>query len=158
MDARFRDQGKILWDFLHEFFVKCPSCGCFAVVKATPDEHGSNLYSKKHVLICSICHYVTENPFNWFPGGGCDLWLETNCCGNRLWAYNLDHLNYIESYVGAKTRQRYLNDIGYMNTSMLARLPRWMNDRKNREEILRCIRKLKATLPENYQEKDDLEK
>lgn len=70
------------------------------------------------------------------------LWLEISCCGERLWAYNPKHLETIEQYVSAKLRER--NKDG--KKSFLSKLPTWIKLAKNRDEILKAIRKLKATI------------
>jgi hypothetical protein len=58
-----------------------------------------------------------------------------------LWALNEDHLSYLEEYVEATLRE------AYPNSTMASRLPDWMKSAKNREDVLKCIRKLRGTLP-----------
>ena len=92
MNNSFRDEGKTIYDFLFEFYVKCPQCGKFAYVKSFPDARGSYLFYKKRVLTCDNCgctkiyKNIPGTVGNDFP-----LWLESNCSGNKLWAYNLSH-------------------------------------------------------------------
>lgn len=151
MTNRFTDEGKTIYDFLFEFFVKCPQCGKFAYVKSFPDEKGSYVLYEKRILTCDSCGCIKV--YRNIPGPvGNDfpLWLEANCCGNKLWAYNLTHLDYIEQYVTATLRQDYKSEKGYKNTSMLARLPDWLKDGKHRDEIIKCIKKLKDTIPDKY--------
>ncbi|MGI5171658.1 hypothetical protein ACQEU3_45665 [Spirillospora sp. CA-253888] len=33
------------------------------------------------------------------------LWLQRSCCGHVLWAYNVRHLDLLESYAAAKLRE-----------------------------------------------------
>ncbi len=70
------------------------------------------------------------------------LWLQTECCGETLWAYNEKHLEFIENYVAAKLRARIPNQ----NRSLASRLPKWIKSAKNRDEILKAIGKLKEKL------------
>jgi transposase-like protein len=77
---------------------------------------------------------------------GLDFWYMTNFKSNSFWAYNLDHLNEIEYYVSAKKRKRHL--VEYQ--SMVEKLPKWVSSKKNRDEILNAITKLKRKTAENY--------
>lgn len=148
---KFRDQGKTIYDFLFEFYVKCPQCGKFAYVKSFPNEKGSYLFYEKRVLTCENCGFTRIYKKKYGSiGNDFLLWLEANCSGKRLWAYNLAHLQYIEQFINATLRQDYKNEIGYKNTSMLTRLPSWLADGKHRDEIIKCIDKMKATLPPKY--------
>lgn len=147
MSKRFKDEGKTIYDFLQEFYIKCPQCGKFAVIKTFPDKNGSYLYYQKRSLICDNCGF--NKVYKNIPGPvGSDypLWLDVKCCGERLWAYNLAHLEYIEKFVGATLREHFHNS-GWKNSSMASRLPKWIQDGSNRDEILKCIEKMKASIP-----------
>ncbi len=72
------------------------------------------------------------------------LWLRAECCGGHtLWAFNRPHLDLLENYVAARLRER-----GSIPASMslVERLPAWAKSIKHREEVLRTIRRLRATL------------
>jgi hypothetical protein len=69
------------------------------------------------------------------------LWLQTTCCNENLWALNPRHLDYLESYVSAELRE------GHGHGTMASKLPRWVMSAKNREEVLRCISKLREMIP-----------
>jgi hypothetical protein len=77
------------------------------------------------------------------PYFGLPLWLSIDCCGKVLWAYNAEHLNLLEGYVGARLRERG-DFLGTM--SMLERLPRWMKSANHRTEVLRAIQRLRKSL------------
>jgi hypothetical protein len=68
-----------------------------------------------------------------------DLWLQAPCCGQTLWAYNPEHLDFIEGYVSADLRQGR----GNSGWGLASKLPRWMILRKNRDEVLRGVGKLR---------------
>ncbi|HEU0051767.1 MAG TPA: hypothetical protein VFQ39_01275, partial [Longimicrobium sp.] len=70
------------------------------------------------------------------------LWLRTSCRGNLLWAYNAPHLDFLERWVGATLRHRAPN----ANRSLASRLPRWMTAANARDDVLGCLRALRATL------------
>jgi hypothetical protein len=63
-----------------------------------------------------------------------------------LWAYNFEHLDFIEAFVSAKLResQRDENDL-WSNHSLFSRLPRWIQSAKNRETILKVISKIRQS-------------
>jgi hypothetical protein len=83
------------------------------------------------------------------PYFGLDLWLQTSCCGKTLWARNADHLSFLSDYVRAEIRERAtgLEPGAYRNKRMSSRLPRWLTDAKNRQDVLKCIDDLRARLP-----------
>ena len=80
------------------------------------------------------------------PPFGAALWLVTECCGgNRLWALNERHLEYLADYVAEKQREReFPSPPG--SRQLAYKLPKWMKLAKNRDEVLRTIDRLRATL------------
>jgi hypothetical protein len=83
------------------------------------------------------------DPHFWWP-----LWLRASCCGGRtLWAWNVEHLDVLEGYIGAQLRERGTAE-RWGQTSMLEKLPTWMKTAKNRDELLKVIGRLRATLPD----------
>lgn len=90
---------------------------------------------------CEGCKKVNECEIHWTrrlepgtdPVFGCPLLLRSDFRGRVLWAWNLDHLSFLEDYVGSKLRERIPNQ----NTSLASRLPKWMKEAKNRESLLR---------------------
>ena len=76
------------------------------------------------------------------PYFGLPLWLQADCCGSTLWAYNGAHLDILKTYLEATQRQRSVNG----KWSMITRLPQWMKTAKNRAELLRCVGKLERKL------------
>ena len=83
---------------------------------------------------------------------GLPLWLQTPCCGKILWAYNREHLDFLESYVKAGLRESFplkVYEIGrvmWRNKSLASRLPTWMKRAKNRDEVLRGIERLRRKI------------
>ncbi|MBB3734015.1 hypothetical protein [Nonomuraea dietziae] len=66
---------------------------------------------------------------------GLELWLQTPCRNHVLWAYDAEHLDFLERYVRAFIREREPN----RNGSLASRLPAWLKDAKNRDLVLaRC--------------------
>ncbi len=69
-------------------------------------------------------------------------YLQIECCGNKLWALNTEHLDFLEEYVESKLRERIPN----INKSLASRLPNWIKDKKNRKGILTAIKKMRTKL------------
>jgi hypothetical protein len=136
---RFRDNGESLYAFFDHHIIACPSCG-----------KPVDLVSSR--IACWQCGYVKEfstHGTSRFRVLATNLRLENylaiSCCGHTLWAVNLEHLDFLEAYVGAALRERMPNK----NKSIASRLPEWMKDYKNREQILKCIAKLRQKLKAN---------
>ena len=145
---RFTDKGELIYELGDEFLVVCPKCsGKAKVLKVeTISEKINNKLFAPRRLICLSCVYQKDwnggqvsigGNFDWyfrFP-----LWLQISCCGETLWAYNLKHLEILESYVAAKLRERTKKG----RNSFLSKLPNWIKSAKNRREVLKAISKLK---------------
>lgn len=147
----FSENGEMIYDFGDEFLVACPKCSEMA--KIFPTENGSKDFREKlfapRRLVCLSCIYRNEwnggeigigASFDWYFR--LPLWLQTECCGKNLWAYNRKHLEFIENYVASKLRERTPN----INKSLASRLPQWMKSAKNREAVLKGIERLKEKL------------
>ena len=92
--------------------------------------------------------YTTGGMFNQHTKDqyyGYDFWYKTNFKNNCFWAYNLEHLNEIEEYVVADVRKRHLGEY----QSMVERLPKWIGSKKNRDDLIKSIIKLKKKTAEN---------
>jgi hypothetical protein len=79
---------------------------------------------------------------------GQPVWLQTPCAGHTLWAFNARHLDYLEQFVAARLREPPLraSDGEARNAALASRLPVWLKSAKNRDEVLRCIRRLRRML------------
>lgn len=155
----------LIKDFLKfDILVSCPFCWCKAIVK-TGKYDFKTVDQDKIRFVCSTCGHnkkliekpdvvflKTEkrtysgkvyqigssvDPFFHFP-----VWLQTPFQGNILWAYNTEHLIFIEKHIDAKLRER--NGKKFANESLGSRLPRWMTSAKNRNSILKKIDLLKV--------------
>lgn len=153
---RFNETRQKLHHFSYLFLVRCPRCDkCAEVVlkdndpasqEGKPTSGDSYLFAPRR-LVCNHCGYVAEWQGNKVVSNDSNdwyfrqpLWLQISCCGELLWALNEDHLDFLEEYIGASLRESYRG-------TMASRLPDWMKSAKNREDVLKCIGKLRATLP-----------
>jgi ribosomal protein S27AE len=141
-----------LYDFIKDVLVVCPNCGSKALVNTG----GYTVFQPEALnirVVCGKCGYnkVLErlstrskhliigapiDPFFHLP-----LWLQAEIGNELLWAYNLEHLDFLAQHIGAKLRER--NGFKYQVKSIGAKLPRWMTAAKRREEVLKAIDKLK---------------
>ncbi|MCC9073616.1 hypothetical protein LNQ49_18720 [Flavobacterium sp. F-65] len=69
------------------------------------------------------------------------LWFQKEVDGNVFWAYNQEHIDYLERYIGASLRERN-SKINY-SSSLVSRLPKFVKEAKNREKLLKIIEKWK---------------
>jgi hypothetical protein len=156
---RFRDPLTRLWRFADEILVHCPNCDREASVipdlEFADDPRRSPLHRRLSCLRCGhtdswtapragIGWTIPEPSGPTDPYFGLPLWLRANCCGGHvLWAYNAKHLDLLEAYLTARLRERgdYLGSM-----SLVERLPAWLKSAKHRDEALRSIRRLRASL------------
>lgn len=156
--SRFRDPLTKLWQLGDEILVRCPACGGLASVIADPTV-AADLPRLHRRLSCLRCGHTDhwsaprhgdhrlmpepsgpDDPYFQLP-----LWLRAECCGGHvLWAYNAEHLDLLESYLAARLRERG-DHLGSM--SLVERLPAWLKSAKHRDEALRTVRRLRASLP-----------
>lgn len=148
--ARFRDRQpspRYFTDFGGDILIHCPRCDQPARVVALPGKPTITKFTPRR-LICSNCGLTRtwqgtgvvrlSHDTDWYFH--CPLWLQTPCCGHTLYALNLAHAAFLESYVRASLRERQPS----MNSSLASRLPQWIKSAKHREELLRCLDRLRA--------------
>ncbi len=152
-NLRMFNSGENLDDFSREILVVCPKCESCAFIKPINSED-MNLFAARR-LICPKCAYFREWNEKTFRRCSRDnpatdgffgevLWLQTACENELLWAYNLNHLTFIENYVRAKLRERRRRlDSGWLPTGLSNRLPKWIGAAHNRETVLKAVQKLK---------------
>jgi hypothetical protein len=142
----FRDDGAHWIDFSARCVVACPDCGGQAVVERQGE------WVRR--FLCPHCVRRREmkvSSYSTIPTGcdpwfGYTLWLQTPCCGDTLWAFNLEHLTLIEDYVRADLRQGIPlaeSPASIRNSTMASRLPKWLIRASHRDDVLRCIAKLR---------------
>jgi hypothetical protein len=156
--ARFSDKGTQIYEFGDHFLVVCPRCEKKAEVsiKVEPQQNKPALFLPRR-LSCSSCGYNKEwadNSLAIHPNQDwyfeLPLWLSTPCCGQTLWAYNVQHLDFLEDFVKARLRERSKDDtFGWSNKSLASRLPRWIQSAKNRDDVLKCIARLRNKLSDS---------
>jgi predicted RNA-binding Zn-ribbon protein involved in translation (DUF1610 family) len=98
-------------------------------------------------LTCPGCGAVSRAKVVWHRGNpvgphdpvfGLPLFLQVPACGETLWAVSQAHLDFLRAYVQADLRERTPN----WNGSLASRLPTWIKTRKNRDAVLRAVKRL----------------
>lgn len=167
MMSTFTDSGQTLQDFSETIYVHCPKCNRRAYVKRIASDEDQILSDTHRTyggivrkLSCLHCGYVTKArggsfdsnrrnfPSDPFYSFRLFLWLRTPCCGEILWAYNEEHLSFLERFVMAKQREKFHVRAGIRNATMASRLPMWIKSAHNRVELLKGIDRLKRMLDE----------
>ncbi|WP_078949048.1 hypothetical protein [Streptomyces mutabilis] len=74
------------------------------------------------------------------------LRLQTETRHGWVWAYNLEHLELIKRFVQAPLRESIPRHDHGRRMTVVARLPSWMQQAKNRDEVLRAITRIHASL------------
>ncbi len=157
MALRFHDLGQTLEDFRRVYIVRCPQCGGRAQV--VPLAGDTLAVAVPRRLVCPHCGLTKDRAAQTYPPREQDawydqleLWLQTPCCGETLWAYNKEHLDFLEQYVAATLRERTHPDgttrsqTPARNSTLASRLPAWIKSAKNREAVLKGIGKLRQML------------
>lgn len=154
--------GEGLVEYSDLILVQCPRCkSCariFTPENAQDQDHPRHVGHESKRLLCIECGHIKDiHPVKrWdnelaYPHElynekeGVDwyfdlpLYLQTPCCGHKLWFFNYEHLLDIENYVQEHVRPSNLYYLG-----VNSRLPKWMKQSKNRDDVLKSIAKLKA--------------
>jgi Zn ribbon nucleic-acid-binding protein len=141
---RFQDENKVLADFYKEVWVVCPSCRKKAISIV-------NFEAQTARLFCVHCGYNKEIPTaidknatletaanHYFQAA---LWLKAPFKNDVFWAYNDQHLEYLEKYINATIREH--KDRGHF--TLIEKLPKFYHEAKNRKTLMNLIKKLKLT-------------
>lgn len=125
---------------------RCPACG-HRIKVTRPAAAGTGSLAVR----CLACGKVARHKV-WYETSdhesgaprfhGLDLWLQTVCAGNVLWALDEVHLDFLERYVSATLREG-----GRGNGSLASRLPRWIKSAENRAVVSAGLARLRRRLP-----------
>lgn len=70
-----------------------------------------------------------------------ELWFQKTVRGNVFWAYNEAHIAYLEAYIAAGLRER--NNQYNGGKTLVASLPKFVKDARNRDKLLKVIKEWK---------------
>ncbi len=131
---KFFEESKSKYDFMQSIDIVCPRCSSKAIIL------GMN--TSKSKVICNNCGYMLEGAI--YSLSKYDLWYTTKINGNNLYAYNLEHLDYIRRYIEADLRSNMKTEQGWSNQAVENRLPVYFKKKSNRESVLKSIDQLKS--------------
>ena len=156
--TRAQDDGRTLRAYFDRILVRCQRCDARATVRSIESAHPvEERPFGTFRLQCESCAHCAEMAPNAYailnavggklvdPFFRAPLLLQTDTRLGTVFAYNEQHLDWLERFVSADLRERTHLD-GRANASMASRLPRWMKLAKNRDAILQAIGKLQAEL------------
>ena len=139
---RFQEENLIGSDFYKEAWVVCPKCSKKAIATV-------NFESKIAKLFCDHCSYNKKSTTLFMKNGSIEtaanryfqteLWLVASFKNDVFYAYNNDHLEYLERYISATLREHK----DRTRFTILEKLPKFYHEAKNRESLLKIISKLK---------------
>lgn len=127
---------------------KCGNC----LAKLNIDVEGRKTIPKYIIVVCNECKAKNKVAENWEayiqtynkagiidPIFGLPLYYQTKIKEEILWAYNKDHLIAIKDYVSSDLRERTSHKF---KMTMVEKLPQFIKNAKNREEVLKAIDKI----------------
>lgn len=131
----------------HAILVKCEKCRRCATLRRFIFLTGKVPTVRFAECSCLHCghQWSLEAPY-WFFSTG-PLWLRTSCHKNVLWILNRPHLEFMEQFIGAELREERM-PLGPSTRRLSAALPRWLISGKNRQDVVRCLKKLRKKLEE----------
>lgn len=146
--TRFQDKNHRLIDFEQEVWVVCTKCHQQAIAALNDEAKEARLrcvhcgYSKSVSMLVKYAEgkfaELNQAAHLYFEA---QLWLKYPFKGDMFWAYNLKHLEYLEAYISAKLREHK----DRTHFTLLEKLPKFYHDAKNREALLKIIKKLKTS-------------
>ncbi|MFI6011136.1 hypothetical protein ACIBAG_20340 [Streptomyces sp. NPDC051243] len=145
---RFRDTLSKLYQFTDSMLVRCPRCDgmahCDRRPAFTPDADGTTYAQRR--LVCLSCGLARNSSC---ADGRCFhpvLWLRAETRHGEVWAYNLEHLDLLRRFVAASLRERPPWYEHGRKMTYVARLPTWIKQAKNRDEVLRAVDRMRASV------------
>ncbi|SFI61202.1 hypothetical protein SAMN05421638_0259 [Kaistella treverensis] len=146
MPHRFQDQNHRLSHFQDHVDVVCRGCGKNATATADHDKKEARMY-------CLQCGYSKTVSTSVEVAGirgdlqiaaheyfGAKLWFAAPFKSEEFFAFNREHLDYLEAYISATLREHTERS----HFTLLEKLPRFYHEAKNREALLKLIAKLKT--------------
>lgn len=147
-DKRYHTGFISVYDFINHIYIQCPKCSNRAEILSDAKDR---VHTRMACVHCGMNqHWMTdEEPKAMLVGKPVDcyfhypVWLQCAVGEEILFAYNYEHLNFLEQFITARLRERSKDQYGWRNSSLQSRLPAWMLGAKNRIRVLKAIEKLK---------------
>ena len=110
--------------------VKCPHCHVVNTAKV----HENRGHKNDRVLYCRVSHGPVYNGYR--------LYFNISYKGNPIWAYNRAHLQYLIDFIEADIRDAPMS--GTVAKGLSYRLPKFMHLARNRDGILKLLRRMQS--------------
>ena len=155
MPERAGQPAKLAEHFVDRILVDCPQCGGLAIVRleeANDDRTSIGwavpLLHQARRMTCTRCAaHRRQGARAWArPTMGLPIRLCAATRHGTLYAYNEEHLDYIEDYVRSGLRREIVEPGRFRNRSVASRLPRWVKAAGNRDEVLKAIGTMRKKL------------
>jgi len=155
MPERAGQPARLDYHFIDRILVDCPQCGGLAIVRLEePNDDRQSigwvvpLVTAARRMTCTRCAaHRRQGARAWSrPAMGLPLRLTAATRHGTLYAYNEDHLDYIEDYVRSGLRREIVEPGKFRNASIASRLPRWVKAASNRGEMLKAIETMRRKL------------
>lgn len=129
----------------------CGQCGHQWVTKTLFFKNYAAIKKSTAKAQCSRCSSLSEVALSFShsepadhaidPFFGLELALKEETRYGIVWVYGAEHLAHLKRYISALVRESHT-----INSSYFSRLPAWVKSHKNREIVLKAIKKLEKRL------------
>ncbi|GAB7215691.1 hypothetical protein OS42_23020 [Dickeya oryzae] len=129
----------------------CGQCGHQWVTKAVFFKNYAAIRKPTTNAKCPRCNSFNEVTLSFShsvpahhaidPFFGLALSLKEETRYGTVWVYSAEHLVHLKEYISAQVREN-----SAINSSYFSRLPAWIKSYKNRETVLKAIKKLEKRL------------
>ncbi|MBF4515379.1 hypothetical protein IRZ71_03460 [Flavobacterium sp. ANB] len=126
-EDKIKFKSQLLNEKPHKIKLKCLICN--EIKEFTP------YIEEVRFVLNSDTAVVREGCFN------AELWYQKEFDESIFWAFNLEHINYLERYIKAELRER--SNKGSSSGSLISRLPKFVKEAKNRQKLLKIIERWK---------------
>lgn len=128
----------------HPILVICEKCGKCATLLEFHFRREPRKTLRLGRCSCLHCGHQWMMPADFYFYARGPLWLRMPCHKNVLWILNRPHLDFMEQFIGADLREERMPERSSRRLS--SALPRWILSGKNRDDVIRCLKKLREKL------------
>jgi len=124
--------------------VACKKCGNCATLRKLDFLRTKKVIEQRGECVCLHCghQWSIRVDVAFFTAG--PLWLTTTVHQNVLWVLNREHLDFLEQFIAADLREERMPERSTRRLS--SALPPWMLAAKNRNDVVRALKKLRNKL------------
>jgi len=124
--------------------VACDKCGKCATLRKFTFPRTKKAIEHRGECVCLHCghQWSIRVDVAFFTAG--PLWLKTTVHQNVLWVLNREHLDFLEQFIEADLREERMPERSTRRLS--SALPPWMLAAKNRDDVVRALKKLRKKL------------